>query len=355
MEIKAESRSDKFYTHLSRHWGWYPVGLLITGLLYGAIYSDMKNTERFIAQKNKNIKDYKAKVSDILKEKQNIVCGEKKTYLTPNQYDITNIKGIDYVVTQNSLNDPLNALKLSNCEIITKKTSTMEIIKPKIIPIDEQHQSQVKKLNNQILDLQSSVSKYNNQQSAYVNTLDKAKTQISNLKTLVSNQEKEMKRLLIVEAQYKEVKTLLTIVLDKKDIRLKDLVVTEVKPKLSSIKVKKILKNINKDTLVVKTEIIPLENIADSKEYIKRQMYTIREIPQMHKQKEDSETLNHIMRRPSLKELDDITITEAQLKDIEHVKSQLNIAIKGMIKIYATRFDIDVVTFRNNIKLNVGI
>lgn len=355
MDIKAETYKDKIYNHIIKYVAIYIGGIVGLGFVSWGISTDVKNMHEREALQVKLSKDFQKKVASVIDNKPYLVCGGKtKVYLNADQYDITTINGIHYVVTQATKDTPMESETMDNCSIVETKTKSMVVVVPKVIPIDEQHEVETQKLRTQLSKLQSNALSHGTQLSTYLNTLDTANSRISELKDVVLKQDKELSRLLLIEAKYKEVKTLLTIVLDKKDINIAELVVKKQKPKKVAVKIKKIMGKV-KEPLVVKLPIIPIGEIVDNEDYIKRMIYIIKEIPSMHKQTLTNTTINHIMRRPTLKDLESITLTKAQMANVPHVKKQLNLAIDGMIKSYTGRFKIDTTVFRNNIRSNVGI
>ena len=346
MEIKAKTFKDKIYDHLS-YIIFSIFGVIVLSIASWYTYA---NYQKRISIAQKKIHNYNLHLSSKLKiikgsSKPQLVC-KKSIILFPENYDLIKIKNKYFIVTEDTIKNPEKALSIDDCEIYNHLTASMKP-KPKIvIPIDKQHKMQVEKLNNKIGSLQTKVSEYMNQETNYIKTLDKANKQLETLKKLIKKQDKELKRLSLVEAKYHDVKSLLTIVLEKKNISLKSLVVKETKPKPVKIKIDKIMKN--SKPLKVQTDLPHAIKIATVGEYVKRQIYVIKSIRNLNNSK-------FYIKRPTDKDLKEINITSNMSVDLEQVKTQLNLVLTNTIKLYAMRFKLDIQNIKKTIKEKVGV
>jgi len=346
MEIKANTFQDKIYEHQS-YIIFSIVGIMVLIIVSWHTYA---NYQERISIAQKKIHDYNLHLSSKLKiikgsSKPQLVC-KKSIILFPESYDLIKIKNKYFLVTEDTIRNPEKALSLDDCEIYKHITVSMKP-KPKIvIPIDKQHEKRVEKLNNEIGSLQTKVSEYVNQETNYIRTLDTANEQIETLNKLIKKQNKELKRLSLVEAKYNDVKALLTIVLEKKNINLESLVVKETKPKSVNVKLDKLMES--SKPLKVQSDLPHTIVIDTVSEYVKRQIYVIKSIRNLNNSK-------FYIKRPTDKDLKEINLTTAMSKDLEHVKTQLNLALINMINSYAMRFKLNIQNIKKTIKEKVGV
>jgi len=224
MEIKAKTLKDKLYDY------WMFIAFLVLFLLgISFMLIQFHNDDvRLAAAKASDAKRYQEHIQNIKNNHPILMCN--KTIYKKTDYDLVKIGNNFYISTADNIDNP-TTLSARKCYPYEPQSNDL-IIKPKpIIPIDEVYEQKISKLQNTIISLNNDINELNSikikQQSALIDANENVKI----LKETVKIQEKEINRLLLVEARYKLTSKMLHIVLDKKDLKVKDLVQKPIKPK----------------------------------------------------------------------------------------------------------------------------
>lgn len=343
MKIKEKTFYDKLYDNRSSILFF----IALFGMFFIALYFKYNNAKQNALATRAYLNAQALKVKTIIETKPTLVCDKKM--LKTNQYDLITINDKNYIVTEDTINNPTSLFKVELCEIYTNITNSIIITQATVIPVEKEYRLTIKKLQigneynkKEILMLKSELQ-------STKDVLKKANNYIETLKSLIEIQDKELDRLLITEARYNEVKSLLTIVLEKKDIQISDLVIKAVPIKtnitkdikLSVMKASKIKK------YVIKLPIKKRE--FNTEEHIKRIIYVIATLTNMHSNPASK------FKAPSVEDLNKIKITEKQIKSGKKYIEKLLEAMEIRISIYANMLKLNKTLVRNNIKESVGI
>jgi len=348
MEIKADTLKDKIYNIVENNRIEVFFGIfMVIGLSFG-FYMDNKNKNEKILIKHQEILKEKKRIETlaltIKTKKPTIIC--KKQILFVNDYDLVQIKNKSYITTEEFVNRPFDGYKLSECSLYNRVTTSF---KPKPIQtLEEKTKKRLAVLNTQLANKDIEISELSLNKDNIAKALDAANKDIGKLKAIINQQSSELEKLLIMEAKYKEIKTLLMVVLDKKNIKLKDLIIKPVPPKVKKIEVKKIIKKI-KPHKVVEQVSSPIV-IKDNSDRLKRIYFTINFLTK----KFDGGKFK-IVPKPSKKDLDNYKLSEHQIKNANNVVKQLKGVIDRIAKSKEVSYHLIKGTVRNSIKRNVGI
>jgi len=338
MEIKAKTFKDKLYEH-SLMIAFIVLGTVAVITLTWQLYSNKQ--DRIATQKAFKEKT-KSKIETIKKTKPTLTC--KGEILKPQDYDMMLISDMYFIVTEHTIKKP-SSLGINDCDLYINTTNSYVPKPTVIIPIDIQHEKQVKSLKDDIV----SITEYRNQvlqeNVAIKDTLDKANSSIVELKELIDKQDKELLRLSIIEAKHTEIKQLLTLVLEKKNISLKQLIIKPVKPKPKKVVTSKAKKINPLEVPEVTSKSVMVKN---NKEYLQRILYTIRFLS-----KSGNRGIG-VIPPPTEKQLSEFNISEAQIKNFKNVKIQLLKVIDNLSKFYGKRNNVSQ-DIRLSVRVNVGI
>jgi len=342
MEIKVRTLTDRIYDNL------FPiiiVSVVAIFVLIMSIVSHNNAADREAFEKNQAYKSKQHetfKVNAIKTSKPTLICNGENILL-PTEYDMVNIKYTNFIITEEAKPLFQNSYKLSECEVYSHVTETM---KPKpIIPMDKKMQTVIDMRDKTIGNLSTSINTYKVSNANYTTALEEANNIITELKELVETQKDTIHDLAITEAKYLEVKELLTIVLEKRDINIADLVVKEKPIKIVKIDIKKIVEKVIPIKVVA---VKPVTNNLSPKEYAKRIIFAIKTINEKHKDP------SLVFNGPTQKELDNITINEKSLENIEYSDNLLK-SLRIRIGIYSRMFKYNKVEVRNRIRTSIGV
>ena len=346
MDIKAKTIKDKLYDLRVPILFVTVVALILLVSAFNRMYD---NNERKAQQKLEAFKQAE-KVKKIKADKPTLVCNGT-TVLTPTDYDLTILGDVSYIVTDENMNFPKASLEINHCEIFNKITNGI-IIKPKVVvPIDVKHAEEIDKLHTELKVSSSENAFLTTENKLYKENLEQSNKDIKALKTFIGNQDKELDRLLLVEARYNEINGLLEIVLEKKSLTVKDLMVKPIKPKVKKVAIKKHIEKIKPKKVEV-VKVIPKDvNIANKSEHLQRILYTIRFLSTGMR----DNPKQHIVPVPTAEDLNRFRVSDGQIKTFEQIKSQLMKVIERLSVSQTKNLNITNNALRNSIRQNVGL
>ncbi len=342
MEIKANTLVDKIYDN------WMTILFIVVVISAVVVLSSIK-----IGEQNKIEADRVAKkahevmkIKIIKKDKPHIIC--KGVLFQPTEYDLSSLNNQYYIVTNETVDKPINSSLIKDCEVYTNETKTM-VIKPKIvIPIDVQHENQVKELQDDLYHSEETVKHLSTKNTIYKETLDKANNNVIQLKSFIADQDKELDRLILIEAQFNQIDGLLAIVLKKKNLKVADLVIKPIKPKPKVVKVTRKIKTMKPLSVKVKQPTAVV--IANNTDRLQRILYTIRFLTQRL-----GATQDKLVPAPSEAELTSFSISQSQVDNFVNVGKQLMTVVERLTLVQTRNHDILDNRLRTSIRVNVGI
>lgn len=342
MEIKARTLLDKIYDNR------LPLGFALVMILAVITTVSIKISEHYEmeAKELASIAHEAKKVELIEEHKPDLVCNG--VLLIGMEYDLSMLNNDYQIITNETIGQPIKSIPIKNCKIWTKLTKTM-VIKPKvIIPIDVQHEKAIKALTTELILTTKNYEHVMTENKVYVDTLKKANIDINALNTFIVNQDKELDRLILIEAKFKQIDGLLEIVLNKKSLTVKDLVIKPIVPKKKKVVITKHIKDIKPLRVEVKKpEIVTIKN---QKDHMQRILYTIRYLSQSMRGNAEK-----IVPSPTKRDLDRFNISNSQIKNFANVSKQLMSVIERLSGAHTRNNNIIDNSLRLSITENVGI